>query len=201
MKTKTKDHNSTNWNEVFVEDAGSPTGLIWKISPSKKIKAGTVAGCILTNKEYGQQRFVVQYNKTHWLIHRILWVMRNGEIDASAAVRLNGFADLDIDHIDGNSLNNSADNLRLVSTAVNMRNQKQHSTNTSGVTGVGFITTNGYTYARAQWYNLSGELERKSFSCNKLGKDLAFSMACDYRQKMLTELNASGAGYSDRHGE
>jgi len=188
---KTKDYNSVAWNEVFAEDSSSPTGLMWRISPANHMKAGSVAGCITTSKKTGRQYFRVRYNKTDWLVHRILYVMRNGEIAT----------ELDIDHIDGNAMNNSVDNLRLVSTISNNRNKKQQKNNSTGVTGVYFMTTNGYTYARAYWFNLAGEREVKQFSCKKLGKDLAFSMACDYRQKMLTELNASGAGYSERHGE
>jgi HNH endonuclease/AP2 domain len=192
MTKKNKDYNSVDWDEVFVEDSSSPTGLRWKISPVNHIKAGDIAGCIQTNKKSGQQYFQVQYNKTQWYVHRILWVMRNGEIDTQ----------LDIDHIDGNSLNNSEDNLRLVSAAVNSRNQKQYKTNSSGVTGVGFQTNkSGTTYACARWCNLAGEQESKLFSCKKLGKELAFASACAYREKMLAELNVTGAGYSDRHGE
>jgi hypothetical protein len=187
---KTKDYNSVDWNRVFYEDAESPTGLRWKISPARCAKAGNVAGSIMTLKKSGWQCFHVRFNKTLWLVHRIIWVMRNGTIDA----------ELDIDHIDGNALNNSVDNLRLVSTAVNSRNQKQYKTNSSGVTGVGFMTTNGTTYARAYWCNLAGEPESKYFSCKKLGKELAFQQACEYRQQMLDSLNESGAGYSERHG-
>jgi hypothetical protein len=189
---KTKDYNSVAWNEVFAEDSSSPTGLIWKISCGRRAKAGNVAGSIWTSKRTDWQCFHVRFNKTSWYVHRILWVMRNGAIDTG----------LDIDHIDGNALNNSADNLRLVSTAINSRNQKQRKNNSSGVTGVSFRTyKSGTTYAIVQWTNLTGRRESKPFSCKKLGKDLAFSMACEYRQKMIEQLNASGAGYSDRHGE
>jgi HNH endonuclease/AP2 domain len=188
---KTRDYNAVDWHEVFVEDAESPTGLRWKISTNRRIKAGDVTGGIMTLKKSGWQCFVVQYDKTKWLVHRILWVMRNGEIDTSLA----------IDHIDGHSLNNSADNLRLVSTAVNQRNQKQRSANSSGVTGVYFYTTNGYTYARVSWYNLVGKQESKDFSCKRLGLLPAFAAACAYREKMIASLNESGAGYTDRHGE
>jgi HNH endonuclease/AP2 domain len=191
MENKTKDYNSINWNDVFVEDAESPTGLRWKHDrANRKIKAGAIAGCIWTDKKTGWQRFQVSYNKTHWYVHRILWFMRNGEIGAS----------LDIDHIDGNSLNNSVENLRLVSTAVNLRNKKQRSDNSSGVTGVHFWISKGYSYAVAQWCNLSGEREFKQFSCKKLGTELAFQKACEYRQKMIEQLNEAGAGYSERHG-
>jgi hypothetical protein len=187
---KTKDYNEIDWNEVLVEDSSSPTGLRWKIRPSQNIKAGAVAGCIQTDKKYGRQRFVVRYNKTLWLVHRILWVMRNGSIDIN----------LEIDHINGNTLNNSVENLRLVSTIINNRNQKQYKNNSTGTTGVGFITAKGDTYASAYWNNLAGKREYKQFSCKKLGLLPAFAAACAYREKMLDELNETGAGYSERHG-
>jgi hypothetical protein len=187
----TKDYNSVNWNEVFTEDDSSTTGLKWKIKPAKNIKAGDVAGGVWSNKKTGRQYFQVRYKNDKWYIHRVLWIMRNGEIDAN----------LEIDHIDGNALNNSVENLRLVSNAVNSRNCKQRNDNSSGATGVHFWTNkSGTTYAIAQWCNLSGERESKPFSCKKLGEDLAFQRACEYRQKMIVELNTTGADYSERHG-
>lgn len=187
---KTKDYRSINWHDLFVEDYESPTGLRWKVSPAQCIKANDVSGGIWTSKKTGLQYFVVTYNKKQWLIHRILWVMRNGNINTI----------LDIDHIDGNSLNNSVENLRLVPAGVNNRNQKQRSDNASGVTGVCFWKDEGRTYAITQWCNLAGKRESKKFSCDKLGTETAFKLACEYREKMIAELNESGAGYSERHG-
>jgi HNH endonuclease/AP2 domain len=188
---KTKDYNSVDWNEVFVEDSSSPTGLRWKIRPAQCAKAGDVAGSFWINKRNDRQCFHVMFKRTTWLVHRILWVMRNGSIDAS----------LDVDHIDGNSLNNSVDNLRLVSTSINNRNHKQRKNNSSGVTGVCFgINERGTTYAVTSWCNLTGKRGSKSFSCDKLGLLPAFAAACAYREKMMEQLNASGAEYSDRHG-
>jgi HNH endonuclease/AP2 domain len=187
---KNKEYNSINWNEIFVEDVSSPTELKWKISPARCAKAGDVAGSIWTNKQTGQQYCKVVFNKTSWYVHRILWVMRNGSIEV----------ELDIDHLDGNGLNNSVDNLRLVSTAVNSRNKKQRNNNSSGVTGVSFKTNGkGNTYAVSRWCDLLGKEKSKNFPCAKLGLLPAFAAACAYREKMLAELNETGACYSSRH--
>tara|TARA_R110000822_G_scaffold265880_1_gene389776 strand:+ start:397 stop:918 length:522 start_codon:yes stop_codon:yes gene_type:complete len=43
---------------------------------------------------------------------------------------------LEIDHIDGDRLNNNPENLRLVTASVNQRNQTKYANNTSGVNGV-----------------------------------------------------------------
>lgn len=49
---------------------------------------------------------------------------------------MTGEQPINIDHIDGNGLNNKWSNLRSVSHSVNGKNQKKHKTNTSGVSGV-----------------------------------------------------------------
>jgi hypothetical protein len=32
------------------------------------------------------------------------------------------------------------------------------------------------------------------------GNDFAFELACNYRDKMIEDLNKAGAGYTERHG-
>lgn len=51
-------------------------------------------------------------------------------------VVMNYFGKKDIDHIDGNGLNNKKNNLRICSHSTNLRNCKTPSTNTSGYKGV-----------------------------------------------------------------
>jgi hypothetical protein len=53
-----------------------------------------------------------------------------------------------VDHNNGNKLNNTGDNLRSVSRSLNARNCKQISTNTSGYTGVCFEKRRGKWMAR-----------------------------------------------------
>ena len=48
--------------------------------------------------------------------HRIIWVLLNGDIPA----------EMDIDHIDGNRVNNNVNNLRLVTRRENTQNQVKH---------------------------------------------------------------------------
>ena len=70
-----------------------------------------------------------------------------------------GMRDSDIplvDHLDGDKLNNSADNLVLGCPKLNSRNKKMARNNRSGKTGVFVIISKGKKYARAQWYDLDG---------------------------------------------
>jgi hypothetical protein len=58
--------------------------------------------------------------------HRIIWIWMTGEQPDT------------IDHIDGDGLNNKWSNLRSVKFSDNGKNQKKHTTNTSGYAGVSY---------------------------------------------------------------
>ena len=66
----------------------------------------------------------IKINDISYPGHRLIWVIVHGE-----------WPDC-IDHINGNPGDNRLENLRSVSRLLNQRNQKRHSTNTSGRTGV-----------------------------------------------------------------
>ena len=59
---------------------------------------------------------LVGFNGRKVAYHRIIWILLNGDIPAG----------MQIDHIDGNRINNDIDNLRLVSHRENGQNRVEH---------------------------------------------------------------------------
>ena len=186
-----------NWSEIFYYDESSPTCLRWAIDiPYKglfggeayKCRVGDVVGTI--NKD-GRTR--LKYQQRVYLLHRVVWEILNGK----------PHDDLVVDHKDGDPSNNRVGNLRLVSREVNCRNSRQPVTNKTGVTGVNLteFTMSGklYRYYVATW-SVSGKSHHRNFSIKKLGEDEAFRRACEFRDTMIASLNATGAGYTERHG-
>jgi hypothetical protein len=96
-------------------------------------------------------------------------------------------------------------NIRWETSKQQARNKGLQSNNSSGVSGVTWdeklYKGISYLYAKAQWNDLTGKLRNKSFSTRKYGLLPAFKLACEYREKMIQELNTNGAGYSDKHGK
>lgn len=180
-----------DWDKYLYYDDTSPSFLRWKIDRgrSRVVKAGDVAGALL--KE-GRWSFVLTVNgkKRRRYNHRVIFEMFNGELSEGA----------EVDHRDGNPLNNSIDNLRKVSTTINRRNTALSSRNTSGVVGVSYFETNGCMYWCSTWKDLSGNKIHRNFSVKKLGREKAFEMACKARLDAIELLNQQGAGYTERHG-
>lgn len=95
----------------------------WKVNRNRK-KAGSVAGCEST-KHDGKKYWCIQVDGKMYKAHRLAWLVTHGE-----------FPPEQIDHIDGDGLNNRLENLRAVSDLENKRNLRKKSNNTSGVSGV-----------------------------------------------------------------
>lgn len=183
-------------NELYVYDETSPTCLRWAVDiysgrwkNFKNVAVGDIAGG-LSNSGYYQVRVSGRLT----LVHRVIWEMTNGGIP-------NGMF---VDHVDQNKLNNKIRNLRLVTKAGNNQNQKLRVDSTSGVVGVNRLVNtlksgNIAEYWKAVWFD--GSVKYKAFSIKKYGEEQAFKMACEYRQKMIEELNKNGAGYTEIHGK
>lgn len=98
-----------------------------------RIKKGSNAGYVHTcgTKNTKKKYVRVFFNGSYIYAHRIIWAIKTGKQPKS------------IDHIDGDGLNNRWSNLRSVHHSVNGKNQKLHSTNTSGYSGVTYRKDSG----------------------------------------------------------
>lgn len=97
----------TNSNVMEIFDYDPIAGeLSWKVSPSKNVEAGSIAGRI--DKDGYIQ---ISYRKVSYLAHRVAWLYMYGK-----------WPDDQIDHRDGNRANNAIANLREASCSENMQN-------------------------------------------------------------------------------
>jgi len=115
-------------------DIDSPSGLIWLQRKNKTIKqnslyANKYAGCKDTNHDgYKKWSLTISYlgkSKT-FMASRIVFLLHNGYLTKGK----------EVDHIDGNSLNNNPINLRETNRSQNCYNSKISKNNTSGHKGV-----------------------------------------------------------------
>lgn len=183
--------NFEYFNKYVYYDETSPTCLRWKIErvfgANKRVrKVGDTAGNISFTKSARK----LTIDGKSYALHRIVWLLNNGSFDNTMV----------IDHIDGDCNNNQISNLRLITQKQNMRNKA--ASGKSLVVGVNLIfNRQGLEQSwRAQFVDISGKNTVKYFSISKYGKEEAFRLACQWRKEQIEQLNANGAGYTDRHG-
>jgi hypothetical protein len=105
-----------------------------------------------------------------------------------------------VDRID-NTKGYIPDNIRWATGKEQNRNKSKTVTNKTGVTGVSWVPSSLPKGAVATWRNLDGRAGSKSFAIRKYGEELAFFLACEYREQMINLLNLQGAGYTRDHGK
>jgi hypothetical protein len=115
----------------------------WKVR-RKGVALGSEAG---TNAKKKQKYYrQINIESTLYLSHRLAWLYVHGK-----------FPDGQIDHIDGEGLNNRITNLRDVTNRENSMNRRIPINNNSGVIGVSFDKQNGKWLAQ-----ISTELGNKN---------------------------------------
>ena len=101
------------------------TGVfVWLVNMGSNKVKGINAGIDYRTKQ-GKSYRRIRIERKHYQSHRLAWLYMTGELPEN-----------DIDHIDGNGLNNSFNNLRSVTRVENCRNMRKTSRNKSGTTGV-----------------------------------------------------------------
>lgn len=193
------DYTKYNFSKFVRIDENSPSGLVW-VAPRKYVKSlkydrvDKKAGNIRDfNKR--QKYWVITVFGKSFFCHRIVWLLHNGTVD-----QLN-----DVDHIDGNSLNNKISNLREVSPVINSRNAKKKFKTKELQTGVYYeelFSKKGTLLKRfnAHYSDGANNVVKKKFSILKYGYDEALRLAVEWRLLKIKEVNEQGAGYTERHG-
>lgn len=190
------DHTIIHWrndsmatpilSDLFEYDPESKTGLRSLQTRGRSV-AGRSVGT-LVRRGSGCQYYYTKINKRSVFVHRLVWELIHGEPIPAGKM---------IDHIDGNGLNNRIENLRLVDTAGNARNRKLRRDSTTGIVGVSFQPSLGRYIAH--YTDSDGTHRSKHFYCKKLGADQALKAASEWRDRKIREVNAAGAGYTERH--
>ncbi len=178
-------------SDLLEYDPSLESGLRWKKRPGRWQNAfshgGRMAGYVAVNKD-GYTYWRLTTGGKVVMVHRAIWEIVRGPIPAG----------MQVDHIDGNALNNLIENMRLVAPAINSRNQKRPKDNKTGVAGVSY--NRHYNSFVARCSLPTGRRVSKTFTVGLLGRDAAFEMACRWRESMVSKANEMGAGYTERHG-
>lgn len=194
---KKRDYNKFDFASLVKLDATSPSGLSW-IAPRmyggrlNYKRVGSPAGNI-KNFNNRQDYYIIVVFNAPFFVHRIVYLLANGYVNAAN----------DIDHIDGNSLNNSVENLREVSAGENSRNRRKKTDKEldSGVYLETYIAKSGRELQKVRaHYSVEGKVYNRSWSTLKRGYAESVRLATEWRDKQINDLNTQGFGYTERHG-
>ena len=126
-----RDLSQEEANKVFdyLPDIGK---LVWSVDIGTRARRGNIAGHLFKQKKRKTDYWRVKLNGVNYMAHRVIWTMKYGDIPEG----------IEIDHEDGNGLNNTIQNLRLVTHAQQHKNLPARDDNKSGHVGV-FKLCNG----------------------------------------------------------
>lgn len=113
--------------------------VVWQITRNNRTRVGHE----VRTRDKGSGYYVVAFFGQRYYVHRILWIMRNGEIPQ----------DIGIDHIDGNVTNNLPSNLRLADNCENHWNMDSRANSSSGHQGVSWNNREGKWAVRIGFRN------------------------------------------------
>lgn len=188
---KEKLEYNQDWSKFFQVKQDCSSGLVRIKDKFGRDVKSYLAGKKCFGKNGSPLAWRVNFKSKAYQVHRIIWVLVHGCIDP----------DLVIDHLDGNPFNNHLENLSLKSIADNTKNKRQAKNNTTGTTGVTLREPRlGYRYYTAQWSELDGTRNCKSFSVDYLGEEEAEEQAIAHRKKQIQRLISEGGDYTERHG-
>jgi len=105
--------------------------LYWNIKPATQIEIGDLAG-YMSQASQGYYLWLIGYKRKLYIAARIIWEMHYGAIPEG----------IEIDHINGDSLNNKIENLRLANKIQQQYNRKISFNNKSGYKGVCWSKSN-----------------------------------------------------------
>lgn len=117
--------------------------LTWKKTVSSGAIEGDLAGCVGTNG-----RASLGLNGSDFYVHHVIWYLAKGD-----------WPD-ELDHKDGDPLNNSLDNLRLCNSSQNKMNRKKALGKTSTWKGVSWDGARGKWMAQIKAYGKKHHLGR-----------------------------------------
>ena len=110
--------------------------LWWRVRPSNRVNMNKPAGWISSNG-YRHVGIKGSSEVRMYSAHRLVWCWHAGKWPMDQ-----------IDHIDGNRLNNEITNLREATNAENQHNRGKKSNNTSGFMGVSWNKNDGRWWAK-----------------------------------------------------